>query len=524
MSASTVPSVAVIGCGHWGKNLVRNFSSLGALAAVCDQNPSLASTMADKYAVENLSFTDILAADNIAGIVIAAPAEQHAAMAREALLADKHVFVEKPIALDVADAETLCDLAEERDRILMVGHLLRYHPAFLAVHDLVREKRYGKLLYIYSNRLNFGRIRTEENILWSFAPHDLSMILELIGEEPETVMATGHCYLHKSIADVTTMHMKFSAGIGAHVHVSWLHPFKEQRLVIVCENGMIVFDDSLGWDQKITCYPHRVDWSDGVPSAAKADSEHVPLDEAEPLALECSHFLECVVSGTRPRTDGKDGLRVLKLLDAAEQSMRNGADSVPITTQRDDVFVHESAAVDQPSEIGGGTRIWHFSHVLKNSVIGKNCTIGQNVSIGPEVKIGDGCKIQNNVSVYKGVTLEDAVFCGPSAVFTNVMNPRAEVERKDEFRPTLVRAGASIGANATIVCGVEIGAYAFIGAGAVVLEDVAPHALMVGNPARQVGWMSRAGERLGDDLICPATGEVYVLSESRGLMRQSENN
>lgn len=181
------------------------------------------------------------------------------------------------------------------------------------------------------------------------------------------------------------------------------------------------------------------------------------------------------------------------------------------------VRIHDSSYVDASVSIGAGTAIWHFCHVLGEVQIGKNCSLGQNVMIGPRVKIGDDCKIQNNVSLYEGVMLEDDVFCGPSCVFTNVINPRAHVSRKDEFKLTIVRRGASIGANATIVCGNEIGAYAFIAAGAVVTKDVPPFALMIGAPARRAGWMSRAGERLGPDLICPRTGELYV--ELDGALR-----
>jgi acetyltransferase-like isoleucine patch superfamily enzyme len=165
--------------------------------------------------------------------------------------------------------------------------------------------------------------------------------------------------------------------------------------------------------------------------------------------------------------------------------------------------------VDSPAKIGAGTKIWHFSHVLGHCAIGRDCVVGQNVMIGPHVTIGDRCKIQNNVSIYRGVTLEDGVFCGPSMVFTNVLNPRAEVERKDEFLPTVVRRGVTIGANATIVCGTTLGAYAFIAAGAVVTRDVPAHALMAGVPARRIGWVSHAGERLGEDLVCPRTGQRY---------------
>jgi UDP-2-acetamido-3-amino-2,3-dideoxy-glucuronate N-acetyltransferase len=179
------------------------------------------------------------------------------------------------------------------------------------------------------------------------------------------------------------------------------------------------------------------------------------------------------------------------------------------------VRIHESAYVDDRVHLGEGTMIWHFSHVLSDVVIGRNCSIGQNVMIGPKVTVGDNCKIQNNVSLYEGVTLEDDVFCGPSCVFTNVVNPRAHVSRKTEFKPTVVKRGATIGANATIVCGHSIGAYAFIAAGAVVTREVADFALMVGAPARRVGWMSKAGEKLGPDLVCPRDGTRYEVVGDR---------
>jgi len=179
-------------------------------------------------------------------------------------------------------------------------------------------------------------------------------------------------------------------------------------------------------------------------------------------------------------------------------------------------FIHDTAVVDDGVEIGGGSKIWHFCHILSGSRIGRDCVLGQNVMAGPNVSLGNGVKVQNNVAIYDGVTIEDDVFCGPSMVFTNVLTPRAFIERKDEFAPTLVRKGASIGANATIVCGTTIGRYAMIGAGAVVTRDVADYALVVGAPARRIGWVSRTGDRLGVELMCPRTGERYhEISEDR---------
>lgn len=193
-----------------------------------------------------------------------------------------------------------------------------------------------------------------------------------------------------------------------------------------------------------------------------------------------------------------------------------------MTGRFEGVFIHESAYVDEPCEVGSGTRIWHFSHILEGCVIGRDCVIGQNVMIGPVVRIGHRCKIQNNVSLYKGVELEDGVFCGPSCVFTNVSNPRAKIERKEEFRETLVKRGATIGANATIICGRTLGEYCFIGAGAVITKDVPAYALMAGVPARRIGWMSRAGSRLGADLVCPIDGSCYE-ETVEGRLRATES-
>ena len=182
-----------------------------------------------------------------------------------------------------------------------------------------------------------------------------------------------------------------------------------------------------------------------------------------------------------------------------------------------DTFIHESSYIDENVTIGSRTKVWHFSHILNNCHIGEDCSFGQNVVIGPNVKVGNRVKIQNNVSVYEGVTLEDGVFCGPSCVFTNVNNPRSEIVRKDEYRKTIVRRGASIGANATIICGNDLGKYCFIAAGAVVTKDVPDYALMAGAPAKRIGWMSKAGGRLDEDLICPIVGNSYRLIDINKL-------
>ncbi len=510
MPDSVSPLVAVAGCGHWGRNLVRNFAELGALAAVVDAQSDRAAEFGVRYGVPGRDWASVLGDPDIDAVALATPAERHASMALEALAHGKHVFVEKPLALAVADGERVAADAATAHRTVMVGHLLQYHPAFLRLGELVRAGEVGRIQYLYSSRLNLGRIRREENVFWSFAPHDLSMILALAGEPPTKVSAVGCSYLHPSIADVTTTHLEFANGIRAHIFVSWLHPFKEQKLVVVGDAGMAVFDDGQPWERKLTLFRHRIAWRNGLPEPARAEAEPVTLDPAEPLEQECRHFLDCVRTNARPRTDAVEALAVLRVLAAAEQAMRTVAPATPVPTpDSPGVFVHESAFVDPGCELGEGTRIWHFSHILGGVRIGRHCVIGQNAMVGPDVAVGDHCKIQNNVSLYRGVTLEDGVFCGPSCVFTNVLNPRAEVERKDEFRATLVRRGATIGANATIVCGHTLGEYCFVAAGAVVTRDVPAFALVAGNPARRIGWVSRSGERLGPDLTCPRTQERY---------------
>ncbi len=516
MTNHTTPRIAVVGCGHWGRNLARNFSAIGALAAVSDADPASAREVSETTGTPSRAYDDILRDPGINGIAIATPPATHAPLAIAALKSAKHVFVEKPMALDLADAEAMCELADRQDRHLMVGHLLQYHPAFRELRNLVSAGGLGRLQYIYSNRLNLGRFRREENILWSFAPHDISMMMALAGEAPEEVSAIGHSYLHKSIADITTTHLRFPAGTNGHIFVSWLHPYKDHKVVVVGDAGMAVFDDAATWPEKLRLYRHEVVWKDGLPQPSKAEHELIPAPEEEPLAAECRHFLDCIQDGIRPRTDGAEGLSVLRILQAAETSMRRNGQPTkladrPTQPTASDVSIHHTATVDDGVEIGKGTKIWHYTHILPNVKIGADCIIGQNVMAGPRVTIGARCKIQNNVSLYRGVTLEDGVFCGPSCVFTNVRTPRAEVERKDEFEPTLVCRGATIGANATIMCGVTLGEYCLVGAGATVTRDVLPYALVAGTPARRIGWVSRSGDRLADDLQCPRTGERYEL-------------
>jgi UDP-2-acetamido-3-amino-2,3-dideoxy-glucuronate N-acetyltransferase len=461
---------------------------------------------------------EMIERSDVQGVVIASPAVTHAEIAMHCLEAGKDVLVEKPLATSVADAEKLVDLAQASGAILMVGHVLEYHPAVLALRRLVSDGELGKVLYLYSNRLNFGRVRTEENALWSFAPHDIALLLRIVGAMPLAVAARGGEYLSEGVADVTLMSLDFPGPIAAHLFVSWLHPFKEHRFVVVGDRQMAVFDDTAGWDEKLLLYPHRVDWLEGkVPVVHRADANAVHLTPNEPLEEECRQFLNAIETRVHPLTDGPSGVEVLTVLDAGQRSLDGGGSPVRLDASRDAsrAYVHPSSVVSEQAEIGAGTRVWHFSHVMPGAIIGRGCVLGQNVFVGGRARIGNGVKIQNNVSVYDDVTLEDFVFCGPSVVFTNVLNPRSEIERKSEFRSTLIRRGATIGANATVVCGTTVGRYALVGAGAVVTHDVGDHALMVGVPARRTGWICTCGEPLvleNGDARCDECGRSFVTS------------
>lgn len=588
-------NVAVVGTGYWGKNLVRVFDKLEALHSVCDVEPGRVQSLSVGAAVRRRSdYDEVLADPAIESVVVATPAATHYDICRAALSAGKDVFVEKPLALEVAEGAELVAFAEERDRILQVGHILRYHPAVLKLQEMISSGAMGRVEYIYSNRLNMGKLRTEENILWSFAPHDVSVILALMGEPPVAVSSHGEAFLQRNISDVTLTAIEFPNNVKAHTFVSWLHPFKEQRLVVVGSEQMAVFEDS-NPTEKLVAYAHRVEWHNGrIPVAVKGERRVVPIAADEPLKVECEHFLDCCLNRIPPRTDGHEGLAVLHVLAAAEQSLRAGGRMVvipqpangrrhkalsgrvlaravaeeiavaahvgtasvaatpdvvhsgprqlaldPSTTgplpsappsslpldhstprplDHCSSFVHPTAIVDPGAALGAGTKVWHYTHISNGCRIGPGNVFGQNVFVADNVKTGSGCKVQNNVSLYKGVELEDDVFCGPSCVFTNVIDPRAFIEKKSEFKSTLVRRGASIGANATVVCGNTLGRYCLIGSGAVVTRDVPDYALMTGVPARRQAWVCKCGARLAfaeGRTTCPKCGDKYELADEK---------
>ena len=315
-------NVAVVGCGYWGKNLVRNFASLGVLRVVCDASPETQAKYQKEYGVDAVTdFQSVLEMPDVQAVVIATPAATHASLAIETLGAGKDVFVEKPLALTLSDALTISEKVTNSGCILMVGHLLEYHPALVKLRAIVASGKIGQLRYLYSNRLSLGKVRTEENVLWSFAPHDISSILGFVGRLPTSVQAVGSAYLGNN-CDFCTVNLCFEPHINAHIFVSWLHPFKEHRLVVVGESGTLVFDD-VSVDAKLTLYEHSTEWVDGMTVLKKTAQTVIAIDAGEPLKLECEHFLSCVQTRQTPRTSLKNGIDVLRVLDSAQVSLDN---------------------------------------------------------------------------------------------------------------------------------------------------------------------------------------------------------
>ncbi len=315
-------NIALLGLGYWGKNILRNLVEMDVLHTAGDTNAQTVERWQQTY--PNTRFTTsveaILKNPEIVGVVLATPAVTHFEMVQMFLRAGKDVFVEKPLALTADHGESLVAQADGGRRILMVGHILQYHPAVHAMKHLLRSGVLGTLQYLYSNRLNIGKLRTEENILWSFAPHDISVMLSLTNEEPVNVQAFGGAYINRDVSDTTLTTLSFRNNVKGHIFVSWLHPFKEQKLVVVGSKAMAVFDDLS--KEKLVLYRHSIEWQNGtMPVAKPADREIVSVGTEEPLRMELQQFVSSIASRQSPPSDGREGLRVLRVLAAADQSL-----------------------------------------------------------------------------------------------------------------------------------------------------------------------------------------------------------
>lgn len=499
--------VVVIGAGNWGKNHVRVFHKIGALAAVADASEGLLEKVREQYPGIRVtsSYTDIINDNCVDAVVIATPAQTHFTIAKEALKSGKHVLVEKPMTLSVNEAEELINIAYKNKRVLMVGHLLLYKQAVQKIIDLVDKGYIGNVQLVEMRRLKMGKVRSQENVLWSFAPHDIAILLSLIKEPVKSVSVSGLTAIQPNIEDNLHLHITFTNKAKAHIHASWLWPENERKTVIIGTDGMITYDE---YSNKVWFHKKGINKDLSIRDEGV---EELSFGVEDILEHEAKHFVNCILMDINPLTDGKKGKEVIEILALADESLGK-------TLGSKKYFVHESAYLDEPVKVGSGTKIWHFSHVMSGAEIGDNCKIGQNVFIANRVKIGNNVKIQNNVSVYEGVTLEDDVFCGPSMVFTNVKTPRSAFPRNnsEDYIKTLVKRGASIGANATIVCGVTIGEWAFVAAGAVVTKDIPPYAMVAGVPARIIGRMCQCGAQLVFDAkkaICNECGRVYEKPE-----------
>jgi UDP-2-acetamido-3-amino-2,3-dideoxy-glucuronate N-acetyltransferase len=315
-------SIAVVGIGDWGKNLVRNFHKLSKLTAICDINHIVAEQIAVKYQVKNLSWQQILDSNEINTVVIAKD-QSHYQFVKEALLANKHVFVEKPLAHTFKQAKELCNIAIQINKKIMVGHLLRYHPAFVELQKLCKEQVLGKLRYVYSNRLSFGKVMAAEDVLWNYVPHDISMILTLMGK-PRSINSYANYFLTKNIVDQITIQLNFSNEQKGHIFASWLHPIKERKFVVIGSKSMAVFDDTLEPCQKLCLYPYAVDLdATNKPVLKNLQPEFINLKNTEePLFQETSHFVKCIEQDLTPLTDGVEALAVLQIIEQASKQLQ----------------------------------------------------------------------------------------------------------------------------------------------------------------------------------------------------------
>lgn len=309
------PRIAVLGCGYWGSNHARTLAGLGALAGVADRHSERAASLAAETGSTALSVEGVLADDGIDGLVLALPPEAHAENALKAIAAGRHVLVEKPIALALADGEAIVAAAENAGVVAMTGHVLRFHPAFERLMRLISEDVLGNVQYIHSHRVGLGKFHPENDALWDIAPHDLSLILAITGEEPIRVSGEGTAVVDH-LSDFAHLHLTFPSGLRSHVFTSRLNPYRERRLTVVGERAMAVFDDVAPWGEKLALYRHRVWKEDGRVAFETAEPEFVAVEEGLPLTRECAHFIDCIANGSQPRTPIADGLAVMRILAA----------------------------------------------------------------------------------------------------------------------------------------------------------------------------------------------------------------
>ena len=502
-TAQPIPFVGVVGAGYWGKNHVKTFFELGVLHTICETDEKIRESMRKLYPSVQISanFSEVISNPQIKAVVIVVPAPFHYDLTKQALEANRHVLVEKPLTLSVEQSKELRDLARQRNLILVSGHLMLFHPAFVKMKELIRDGAIGQVSHVHVKRMGLGIFR-EEDVIWSLGVHDISMLLNLFGI-PSTVSAVGNniTLTRPHVHDYACALLSWREGdVIAKVETSWISNQKEQCFTVVGTRATIVFDDCKDWHEKLVLYGPFSDAASVVPRAVPSTSlgrRNISVDRTLPLTGLCDAFSKAVSAGTRILiNDASESIDVAAVVLAALKSISTNGSNQKVASNSLSFFAHPSALVDDETVVGAGTKIWHFSHVMSNCKIGTNCSLGQNVVVHPGSSLGNNCKVQNNVSIYGGVSCGDHVFLGPSMVFTNVKTPRSQFEAHGKWVITRLNDGVSVGANATIVCGTTLGNNCFVGAGAVVCKNVKPFAVVVGNPAKQIGWMGLKGEKI----------------------------
>ena len=535
--------VAQVGLGAWGQNLVRNLDVLGELTWICDDSDARRETFARRFpnAMPTNSYEELLADTDLEAVVIATPVPTHYALAKQALEAGKHVFVEKPPSMRAAEMEELVELSEARGKVLMPGHLLLYHPGVRKLKELVDTGDLGEVLCIYGNRQNLGTIRKDENALWSLGVHDVSVILHLADEEPSEVWARGNAFLNPGVEDVVFCFLRFPSGKIAHLHLSWLDPHKMRKLTVVGRDKMAVFDD-MELERKVTIYekwpeqagadlrrvadahgrhpqpedPHRraaATRALALPAArarglgrgrgARRARRRAGARAAPELARDMSGSTTSRSSGDRPRRGSTEtavvypgtvlgeGVKVLEHAVVGKQpalSPRSTAKREPLPPVElgDGTIVSTGAVVFAGSTIGARVILGDQSCVRERVTVGDDVVLGRGSIIENDTTVGAMTKIQAEAYITAYSTLEEHVFIAPCVVTSNDNLMGRTERRHDLIEGPTIRRGARIGAGAVLCPAVEIGEEAFVGAGAVVTKDVPARTLVVGNPARKL--------------------------------------
>ena len=518
--------VGVIGAGHWGPNLIRNLHESGRsrVVAIGDRDARRLERIAARYPdVSCVPTADaVLERDDLDAVVIATPTSTHHAFARAALERGLHVFVEKPLARTVAEAEDLVALAARAGRVLLVGHVFLFNEGVRAVKERIDAGSLGNVQYVQSVRSNLGPVRTDVSALWDLAAHDVSIFGFWLGGPPLRATGKGAVYLNPGIEDVVFATLEYPGGVLANLHATWLSPRKVRQITVVGDRQMLVVRRhgprragarprqgrhrparrSAGGRQlrELSVVDPRRRRHDAARARGRAAARRVrALPRLHPRRRD---------PGRRPGGGHRGRARPGRDRALAAQRQRRGR-AVSVSPPRG-VSVHPQALCES-DRIGPETRIWAFAHVMAGARIGARCNIGEAVFVESDVVIGDDVTVKNGVALYNGVTLDDETFVGPQAVFTNDLRPRSGRFKRpvETFLPTPVARGATVGANATVLCGHAIGAWGMVAAGAVVVDDVAPHALVAGVPALRVAWVCMCAETLGEDLRCGRCGREY---------------